>query len=281
MNGSESPFEIEEEAMPRKILVTGAGSGLGEGAAIGMARDGHDVIAAAQTWPQVTALRAKSDALGLPTLRAEKLDLLDPYDVARACGWNFDILVNNAGIGEGGPIAEIPLDLVRRNFEVNVFAPLALTQRVVKKWIVAGIHGKIVFVSSMGGLFSPPGFSAYAATKHALEAIAEAMQEELRPFGVQVQTINPGAYLTGFNETMSENAFRWLDDAVNFTKREMMRGMANGLIGDARGRLDPSDIIAKMVEVIPASRGKFRNIHPPIVEDALKSHQDEMFKREI
>ena len=62
----------------------------------------------------------------------------------------------------------------------------------------------------MGGLFSPPGFSAYAATKHALEAIAEAiakaMQEELRPFGIQVQTINPGAYLTGFNEAMAENA---------------------------------------------------------------------------
>ena len=103
----------------------------------------------------------------------------------------------------------------------------------------------------MGGLFSPPGFSAYAATKHALEAIAEAMQEELRPFGVQVQTINPGAYLTGFNEAMAENAFRWLDDAVNFTKRDMMRDMANGLIGNEQGRLDPSDMIAKMVEVIP------------------------------
>jgi NAD(P)-dependent dehydrogenase (short-subunit alcohol dehydrogenase family) len=267
--------------MRRKILVTGAGSGFGEGTAIGLARNGHDVIAAAQTWPQVTALRIKSKALALPTLRVEKLDLLDPYDAARACKWDFDILVNNAGIGEGGPIAEIPLEIVRHNFEVNVFAPLALTQHVVKSWVAAGIHGKIVFVSSMGGLFSPPGFSAYAATKHALEAIAEAMQEELRPFGIQVQTINPGAYLTGFNEAKAENAFRWLDDAVNFTKRDMMRGMANGLIGNERGRLDPGDMIAKMVEVIPASRGKFRNIHPEIVEDSLKSHQAEMFQREI
>jgi NAD(P)-dependent dehydrogenase (short-subunit alcohol dehydrogenase family) len=97
----------------------------------------------------------------------------------------------------------------------------------------------------MGGLFSPPGFSAYAATKHALEAIAEAMQEELRPFGIQVQTINPGAYLTGFNEAMAENAFRGLDDAINFTKRDMTRDMANGLIGNEQGRLDPSDMIAK------------------------------------
>ena len=124
--------------MTRKILITGAGSGLGQGAAIGIAREGHEVIASAQTWPQVNALRTEAAQLDLPSLRAEKLDLLDPYDVKHACGWDFDILVNNAGIGEGGPIAEIPLDLVRRNFEVNVFAPLSLTQEVVKKWVAAG-----------------------------------------------------------------------------------------------------------------------------------------------
>ena len=122
------------------ILITGAGSGLGEGAAIGMARNGHQVIAAAQTWPQATALRAKAEKLGLASLRVEKLDVLDPYDVKQACQWDFDILANNAGIGEGGPIAEIPLDLVRKNFEVNFFAPLALTQQVVRKWVAGKIQ---------------------------------------------------------------------------------------------------------------------------------------------
>ena len=76
-----------------------------------MPRKGHTVIAAAQSWPQVTALRTRAKELGLSTLRVEKLDLLDPYDVGQACRWEFDVLVNNAGIGEGGPIAEIPLDL--------------------------------------------------------------------------------------------------------------------------------------------------------------------------
>jgi short-subunit dehydrogenase len=267
--------------MARTILITGAGSGLGEGAALGLAREGHEVIAAAQTWPRVTALRTKVKALSLPTLRVEKLDLLDPHDIAHASRWEFDVLVNNAAIGEGGPIAEIPLDLVRHNFEVNVFAPLAFTQKVVRNWVAGKIAGKIVFISSMGGLFSPPGFATYAGTKHALEAMAEAMQQELKPFGVQVQTINPGAYLTGFNEAMAESAFRWLDDSVNFTKRDRMREMADGLSGNERGRLDPSDMIERMVEVISASRGKFRNIHPPLVEEALKSHQSEMFQREI
>jgi NAD(P)-dependent dehydrogenase (short-subunit alcohol dehydrogenase family) len=263
------------------ILITGAGSGLGKGAAIGIARRGHEVIAAAQTWPQVTALAAEVESLGLRSLRAAKLDVLDPFDVEEACRWDFDILVNNAGIGEAGPIAEIPLGLVRRNFETNFFAPLAMTQRVVKKWVASGTRGKIVFTSSMGGLFSPPGFSAYAATKHAIEAVAEAMQVELSPFGIQVQTVNPGAYLTGFNEAMATNAFRWLDDATNFTKREAMRGLVAGLIGDDRGKLDPEDMIAKMVEVIPARTGQFRNVHPSFVEEKLRKHQAEMFERTI
>ena len=267
--------------MVRKILITGAGSGLGEGAAFGLAQNGHEVIAAAQSWPQVTALRGRAAAAGVASLRAEKLDLLDPYDVVQACRWEFDVLVNNAAIGEGGPIAEVPLDLVRQNFEVNVFAPLVLTQRVVRQWVETNTRGKIVFISSMGGLFSPPGFAAYAATKHALEAIAEAMQSELKPFAIQVQTINPGAYLTGFNEAMAANALRWLDDTVNFTKREAVQEMVASLIGNSQGRLDPEEMIARMVEIIPAHDGKFRNIYPHFVEKALRSHQSEMFDRAV
>jgi short-subunit dehydrogenase len=265
----------------KNILITGAGSGLGEGAAMGIARNGHNVIATAQTWAQVTAFRAKAEKLGLTSLRIEKLDLLDSYDVKHACSWDFEILVNNAGVGEGGPIAEIPMDRVKHNFEVNVFAPLVFTQQIVKKWVAAKTPGKIVFVSSMGGLYSPPGFAAYAATKHAIEAIAEAMQVELKPFGIQVQTINPGAFLTGFKETMAENAFRWLNDEVNFTKRDVMRQTIAGLIGNEQGRLDPKDMIAKMVEVVPATKGKFRNVFPKFVEDLLRTHQAKMFDLEI
>ena len=99
--------------MYRTILITGAGSGFGEGTAIGLAKQGHTVIAAAQSWPQVTALRNKAESFGLSSLRVEKLDLLEPHDTARAVGWEFDVLVNNAGVGEGGPISEIPLDSAR------------------------------------------------------------------------------------------------------------------------------------------------------------------------
>ncbi|SMF73353.1 Short-chain dehydrogenase [Tistlia consotensis] len=261
--------------MPKTILVTGAGSGFGEGASIGLAHAGHEVIATAQIAPQVSALRDKACALGLDNLRAEKLDLLDAYDVRRALAWDIDVLFNNAGIGEGGPVSEVPVDLVRRSFETNVFAPLALTQGFVRSWVDAGRGGKIVFTSSVSGLFTPPGYAPYAATAHALEAIAEAMRQELRPFGIKVQTINPGAYLTGFNETTADTAFRWLDDGRNFTSRASMRETYNSLLATPQGRLDPCEVVDAMVEIVPTDEGRFRNVVPQSCEDMLRRHQTE------
>jgi NAD(P)-dependent dehydrogenase (short-subunit alcohol dehydrogenase family) len=142
--------------MSKTILITGAGSGFGEAAAIGMARNGHNVIASVQFSPHVTPLREKARKLGLKNLRVEKLDLFDPYDVSYAQTWEIDVLWNNVGSGESGLVFEIPVDLVRRNYEVNVLLPLALTQGFVKKWIPQKKKAKIVFTSSMGGLSSGP-----------------------------------------------------------------------------------------------------------------------------
>ena len=246
-----------------------------------LAQKGHSVIAAVQTWPQVTAMREKARSLGLKTLKVEKLDLLDSYDVAHTLKLKFDILVNNAGIGEGGPMSEIPVELVRKNFETNVFSALDFTQRVVRNWVATGIHGKVVFVSSVVGLLTVPPIPAYAASKHAVQSIAEAMYEELKPFGIQVQTINPGPYLTGFNETVVEAGLRWLNDDVNFIKREAFQKVVDGLLGKPEGRLDPKDMIAKMVEVIPSREGKFLNIFPPSTEDWVKSYQQQLYDRTI
>ncbi len=183
----------------KRILISGAGSGFGELAAIGLAGEGHEVIAGVQIWPQATALRRKVETLGMKNLRVEKLDLLHPYDVQHTLNWDIDILVNNAAIAESGPITEIPMELLRRMFEGNFFAPLDLTQRFVRKFIAERRPGKIVFTSSIGGLIAVPYGGPYAATKHALEAIAGSMQAELAPFGIQVQVINRGGQLTGFN----------------------------------------------------------------------------------
>jgi NAD(P)-dependent dehydrogenase (short-subunit alcohol dehydrogenase family) len=267
--------------MKKTILITGAGSGFGEAAAIGLARQGHDIIATAQVSPHVSALRRKATELGLKNLRVEKLDLYDSYDIAHAHTWDIDVLWNNAGIGESGPVSEIPIELVRRNYETNVFLPLVLTQGFVKNWVAGKKKAKVVFTSSMGGLFTPAGFGVYVSTKHALESIAESMQQELAPFGIKVQTINPGAYFTGYNETMADTAFRWLDDSKNFTKRAALHAALYGLLATPEGHLDPEEMVARMIEVVPSDTGKFRNVCPQFVENMLRKAQVEAWDKTI
>lgn len=267
--------------MPKTILITGAGSGFGKAAAIGMAKNGHSIIATAHVSSQVTPLREEAAALGLKDFRVERLDLDDPYDIKQAIGWDYDVLWNNAGMGEAGPVWEIPIDLVRRNFEVNVILPLQLTQGVVQKWVNEGKKGKVVFTSSMGGLFTPANWGTYVSTKHALESIAEALQQELTAYGIKIQTINPGAYYTGYNETMADNPFRWLDDSKNFTKRADLRKGFDDFFATPEGKMDPKEMIDRMIEIVPADTGKFRNVVPKVIENMLKEHQHKAWENQI
>lgn len=267
--------------MTKTILITGAGSGFAEAAAIGMAQAGHSIIATAQISPQVAALRNKVAELGLDNIRVEKLDLTDPYDLAFIQTLDADVLWNNAGYGESGPVSEIPLDLFRRNYEINVFKPLELTQAFIAKWVKQGTKGKIVFTSSMGGLFTPAGWGTYVSTKHALESVAEAIAQEVAAFGIKVQTINPGAYLTGYNETMADTAFRWLDEKKNFTKPAELRATFDALLASPQGHLDPQEMVDRMIAIVPADTGRVRNVCPQFVEDMLKDEQAAAWTAEI
>src|ERR1700752_3545164 len=109
----------------KTVLITGAGSGLGRGTAIGLAKAGHRVFATTQLWAKATDLRKEVERLGLgDEVVVDKLDVLDERDVKHAMRWPFDTLLSNAGVGEGGPLAEMPGDIIRRMFETNVFARL-------------------------------------------------------------------------------------------------------------------------------------------------------------
>ena len=120
-----------------------------------------------------------------------------------------------------------------------------------------------MFTSSMGGLFTPANWGVYVSTKHALESVAEALQQELKPYGIKVQTINPGAYYTGYNETMADAPFRWLDDCQ---ARHQARRAAQGVRRLPRtrptGTWTRSEMIDRMIEIVPADTGKFRNVVP-------------------
>lgn len=270
--------------MSKTILITGSAGGFGHGAAIGMARNGHKIIATVHVASQVTPLREEVERLGLKEqIQVARLDLTDPYDIDQALTWDYDVLWNNAGMGEAGPVWEIPINLVRKNFEVNVSLPLLLTQRVVRKWIDDGSADgkKVVFTSSMGGLFTPENWGSYVSTKHALESVAEALQQELASYGIKIQTINPGAYYTGYNETMADNPFRWLDEKKHLTNRASLRKGFDDFFSTPEGKLDAKEMIDTMIEVVPADTGKFRNVMPKAIEDMLKQHQLQAWENTI
>jgi NAD(P)-dependent dehydrogenase (short-subunit alcohol dehydrogenase family) len=260
--------------MASTILITGAGSGLGHGTALGLAAAGHRVIATVENWPQVTRLRSDAEAAGV-ALTVDKLDYLDDADldtVLRRYGDDVDIVVLNAAIGETGPIAEIPLERVRRVFEVNVFRTLAIAQAFAPRLVAKGA-GKIVFVSSVAGFQAFPFLAPYVASKHALEAIAQLMRDEMDATGVSVSTINPGPFRTGFNDRMYDTVDQWFQPGVHFTPEGPLREMQAMFQGDEL-QLDPQGMVDVMVDLIPSAGHRFRTVFPEAFVEGVKAYQD-------
>lgn len=256
--------------MSKTILITGAASGFGKIAAFELAKRGHKVIATTQVYPQMSDLIREAGEKGIELI-VDKLDVTNPRDIAYAHKkYDIDILISNAGIMEGGPIAEQPLELIRSMFDINVFGALELAQGFIKKF-VAKRSGKIVFTSSMGGLWTVPYVAAYCASKHALEAIAEGLKTELEPFGIKVATCNPGVFGTGFNDRGVDSISRWYDPSVNFTSPSAFDGAAESLAH----QLDPQSMAEVIVDVALNDNSNFRNVHPKETEDFVKQLQAE------
>ena len=164
----------------------------------------------------------------------------------------------------------------RELFEVNVFSTLETAQIAARKFVEKG-KGKIIFMSSMAGIMSTPYVGPYTATKHTIEAIAKTMRKELEEFGVQVATINPGAFDTGFNDRSAEAKWKWYDEKIHFTKKEDMEE-ADQALAD---QYDAEDMIAKMVEVIPQDNHKFRTVYPQETEKQMKEEEAKHWDLEI
>lgn len=186
------------------VIVTGASAGIGEATARRLAQAGAKVVLAARRQDRLDALARALDPAGQRVLPVAG-DITSDADrralvaAALAKFGRIDGLVNNAGYGTRGPIEVVPVDLIRRNFETNLFSLIALTQLVVPAMRVRR-QGCIVNIGSVAGKVARPLSSVYDATKHALEAITDGLRGELRPFGVRVALIRPGFILTEFVE---------------------------------------------------------------------------------
>ena len=245
------------------VLITGAGSGFGKGTAIALANRGHNVIATTETREQAVALLAES-----PKLQVEKLDITLSADVASAAKFDVDVLINNAGAGQTGPIADISLDRVRYLFEVNVFGTLAITQAVLPK-MAAKKSGRIIIVSSIGGVIAGPSFGPYAMTKHALEAMGKSMRAELAASGIDVTLINPGPYNTGFNDRMAASMWEWFgDEAISAPATDLLRAIGSMV---TTNQMDPIDVVNRLVELVEAETTTENNFMPPEIRDLVKA----------
>ena len=238
----------------KTVLVTGAGSGFGKGASISLAARGHTVIASTETDAQAAALLAEA-----PQLIVERIDITGT-DVDKVTQWDVDVLINNAGMGQTGPMADVPMDRVRKIFEVNVFGTLAITQKVLAGMIAKGA-GRVIVMSSVGGLNSFPTFGPYCMSKHALEGMGKAMRTELAPQGIDVCMINPGPHNTGFNDAMADTMWEWFDDnSLQAPNMAMFTAMREAATTD---QMDPRMVVDKLVELTEAETTSEHNIVPP------------------
>lgn len=246
--------------LTKNVLITGAGSGFGRGAAVALASRGHHVIATTYDDAQAEELAAAH-----PELTVQRLDITDPADRARAGEWDVDVLLNNAGAGQLGTLVQVPLDLVRRVFEVNVFGTLAVTQVVAPRMMERG-SGRIIVVSSVAGLLdAAPASGPYSMTKHALQALGSSLRGELEPYGVDVCLLNPGPYGTGFNDAMANHPGDWFD-AVGEPEHAMLADLRSLITVD---QLDPREVVDTMVALVEADTTELSNPVPPNIVELI------------
>lgn len=252
------------------VLVTGAGTGFGYEVSLRLAKRGLDVIAGVEVVAQVHSLEQEAKRRGV-SLRVEKLDVTHEGDRLKAAEWDVDVLLNNAGISEGGSTVDIPAENLRRQYEVNVVGPLMLTQLIAKKMVLKK-KGKIVFMSSVAGLTADPFAGAYSSSKHAVEAIAEAMSLELREFGIEVATVNPGPFLTGFNDRMFETWKTWQDDPSK-------RLFDYSKLSFPHEQYDPEPVFETTIGVVTGAVDTYRNVEPKKIIDQQRKQMDSAWTR--
>ena len=183
----------------KAVLITGCSSGIGHATAEHLAERGWTVYASARRPDSIADLAVrgcKTLALDVTDEGSMRAAVAEVEEAEGAVG----ALVNNAGYSQSGAIETLPLDRLRAQFETNVFGLVRMCQLVLPGMRRQGA-GRIVNVSSMGGRLTFPGGGAYHGTKHAVEALSDALRFEVRGFGVHVVLIEPGLIKTRFGET--------------------------------------------------------------------------------
>ena len=231
-------------------------------AAFALATRGHQVYASTFSDAQAEALRAECANRRLP-LNIFRMDITSEADRAQISALTFDVLINNAGIGESGSLAEVDIARIRKVFEVNLFATLALTQLALKPMIERG-GGTVLFVSSIAGRVPMPFLMPYSMTKFALSAAGAGLRAEMDQLGrnVQIALIEPGAIHTGFNQTMMGKKYDWMGPNSYFhAQAAQMKAKERKTFAFLEARTTHS-IVKQIIKAAEARRPRLRYVAP-------------------
>jgi len=238
------------DGSPGAVVVTGSSTGIGRACALELDRRGFAVFAGVRKEADAEALRAA----GSDRLRPLIIDVTEPDQIAAAAGIVAEEspaglagLVNNAGVGVGGPLELIPIDDFRRQIEVNLIGQIAVTQAFLPA--LRRARGRVVFLSSIGGLNANPYMSPYHASKFGIEAVGDSLRQEMRQFDVEVSLVEPGSVATPIWGKGKESA-----EAI----QNRLTPEEEGLYGDKVARM------GKVLEKVGA-----RGVPPEKVADAV------------
>ncbi|HKY71964.1 MAG TPA: SDR family oxidoreductase [Nitrospira sp.] len=247
----------------RYVLITGASTGIGAACAIGCAERGMTVFAGIRDLQAGDALQARAEAAIIPV----QLDVTDHESIARAAelvdrqvgARGLFGLVNNAGIAIGSPLELIPIARLRQQLEVNVVGQIAVTQAMLP--LLRRARGRIVNMGSIAGRGTIPMMGPYSASKHALEALTDALRLELYPWGIEVSIIEPGAIATPIWETSHKFSLE-VEAEMPAEGKPLYRAAAEKIresVGQAAARAIPPDaVVVAVLHALTATRPKTR-----------------------
>jgi NAD(P)-dependent dehydrogenase (short-subunit alcohol dehydrogenase family) len=254
------------------ILITGASTGIGRAATFGLLNSGFRVFAAVRSERAAEALRA-----GAPPQHASRLEtlLLDVTDAAQIAAARARIetavgdaglwgLFNNAGISVAGPLEHIPLDRLRHQLEVNVTGQVAVTQAFLP--LLRKARGRVVITGSNSGFFSTPCLAPYCMSKYAMESFTDALRREVRPWGISVSLLQPGAINTEIWQTSTAEFQAFMRNPPP-GMTELYGGLLNAIsqkAGSSLKRAAPVEVVTRdVIHAFTSERPRTRYLIGP------------------
>ena len=253
----------------RVVLITGGTDGLGRAAALLLAEKGYRVFAAGRS-PEKRADLDRVAASKKLALESLELDVCDDGSVSRGVqtvlqkAGTIDVLINNAGVGFMAVVEELKIDDLRRQYETNIFGVLRVTQAVLPH-MRERQKGRILMLSSVAGILTPPTYGAYSSSKHALEAISNALRLELYPFHIDVVLIEPGYIMTSFQQTAKELAHGYVEGSSKSPYAMIYAGALTGASSSRKeSKTTPEDCARVILEAVETSHPKARYTVTPL-----------------